>query len=346
MSKKFKRRDFLKYGTNAALGLTGTAVLAKMGLSNSTESAKLKSQGNLENHNSSHAGLMGTVGDVSVKSFDPAEFLTQFDYGHVSKLPNGQTLRAYKFVAVDKEIEIAPGIFFPAWTYNGQVPGPTIRCTEGDRIRIYFSNAGSHPHTIHFHGIHSGAMDGVFELVEPQQNFVYEFDAEPYGLHLYHCHSIPLKRHIHKGLYGAFIVDPKGGRPKVDHEYVMVMNGFDTNFDDDNEVYAVNSVAFHYQNHPIKFKVNDKVRVYLVNITEFDPVNSFHLHAEFFHVYRTGTSLTPHDYTDTIMMCQAERHIVEFSYKYPGRYMFHAHQSEFAELGWMGLFEVEGKEAV
>ena len=124
----------------------------------------------------------------------------------------------------------------------------------------------------------------------------------------------------------------------------MVMNGFDTNFDDDNEVYAVNSVAFHYQNHPIKFKVNDKVRIYLVNITEFDPVNSFHLHAEFFNVFRTGTSLTPQEYTDTLMMCQAERHILEFSYKYAGRYMFHAHQSEFAELGWMGLFEVEERQ--
>lgn len=342
MSKKLKRREFLKYGTTGALGLTGTAALARMGLSN-TVTAELKNQ---ENHNSSHAGQLGTVGDVTSNTIDPTEFLTLFDFGQVSKLPNGQTLREYRFEAVDKEIEIAPGVFFPAWTYNGQVPGPTIRGNEGDRIRIYFSNAGSHPHTIHFHGIHSAAMDGVFELVEPGQKFTYEFNAEPYGLHLYHCHSIPLKRHIHKGLYGVFIVDPKGGRPKVDHEYVMVMNGFDTNFDDDNEVYAVNSVAFHYKNHPIKIKVGDKVRVYLVNITEFDPINSFHIHAEFFDVYKTGTSLQPHEYTDTIMMCQGERHILEFSFKYPGRYMFHAHQSEFAELGWMGLFEVEDEKAV
>jgi len=346
MLKKLKRRDFLKYGTTGALTVTGTAALTKWGLTGSMVSPQLQGIAEDVSHNSIHAGQFGTVGDVTSNPFNPTEFLTHFDYGQVSKLPNGQTLREYKFVALDKEIEIAPGLFFPAWTYNEKVPGPTIRSNEGDRIRIYFFNAGSHPHTIHFHGIHSGPMDGVFELVEPGQDFTYEFDAEPYGLHLYHCHSIPLKRHIHKGLYGAFIVDPKGGRPKVDHEYVMVMNGFDTNFDGDNEIYAVNSVAFHYQNHPIKFKVNDKVRIYLVNITEFDPVNSFHLHAEFFHVYRTGTSLTPHEYTDTVMLCQAERHILEFSYRYPGRYMFHAHQSEFAELGWMGLFEVEGKLSV
>ena len=58
-------------------------------------------------------------------------------------------------VAIDKEIEIAPGLYFPAWTYNGRVPGPTLRATEGDRIRVRFTNGGSHPHTIHLHGIHS-----------------------------------------------------------------------------------------------------------------------------------------------------------------------------------------------
>ncbi len=47
--------------------------------------------------------------------------------------------------------------------------------------------------------------------VMPGDRFVYEFDAEPYGLHLYHCHAVPLKRHIHKGLYGVFIVDPTAG---------------------------------------------------------------------------------------------------------------------------------------
>ena len=45
-------------------------------------------------------------------------------------------------------------------------------------------------------------------LVAPGAEFTYEFDAKPFGCHLYHCHAIPLKRHIHKGLYGVFIVDP------------------------------------------------------------------------------------------------------------------------------------------
>ena len=146
--------------------------------------------------------------------------------------PTASLLREYEIFAVDREIEIAPGIFFPAWTYNGQVPGPTIRATEGDRVKVTFKNRGTHPHTIHFHGWHQPEMDGALpgQEVMPGDAFVYEFDADPFGLHLYHCHTVPLKRHIHKGLYGAFIIDPEGGRPPAD-EMVMVMNAFDTNFD-------------------------------------------------------------------------------------------------------------------
>jgi FtsP/CotA-like multicopper oxidase with cupredoxin domain len=149
-----------------------------------------------------------------------------------------------------------------------------------------------------------------------------------------------LARHIAKGLYGAFIVDPKDGRPQVDREFIMVMNGFDVDFDNANDFYAVNTVAFHFQNNPVQIKTGEKVRVYLVNILEFDLINSFHLHANFFNYFPTGTNLTPIEYTDTIMQTQAQRGILEFTYKYPGLYMFHAHNTEFAELGWTGNFEV------
>ena len=74
-----------------------------------------------------------------------------------------------------------------------------LRVDEGDRIKVTFTNAGSHPHTIHFHGWHPPAVDGSLpgQEVRPGQKFVYEFDADPFGLHLYHCHTVPLKRHIH-----------------------------------------------------------------------------------------------------------------------------------------------------
>jgi len=281
-----------------------------------------------------------SVGEVDLSRFDPSKYMKEFDYGKVSTLPGGHTLREFNITAVDLEIEVAPGVSFAAWAYNGKVPGPTLRATEGDIVRIRFTNAGSHPHTMHFHGFHSAGMDGVFELVNKGETFTYEFIAEPFGLHLYHCHTPPLKRHIHKGLYGVFIIDPPSGRAEA-NEFVMMMNAFDTNFDGGNEVYAVNTVAHHYMRHPIRIKQNELVRIYLVNITEFDLVNSFHSHATFFNEFRTGTRLEPNNFTDTIMLGQGERSILEFTYREAGQYMFHAHISEFAELGWSGMFEVE-----
>jgi FtsP/CotA-like multicopper oxidase with cupredoxin domain len=297
---------------------------------------------------------MGTVGRTSSELFNPSAFLRSWNFSHMpaeqrsrfyreTPRDDGTLLREYEIFAVDREIEIAPGLFFPAWTYNGEVPGPTIRATEGDRVSVTFRNLGTHPHSIHFHGWHPPSMDGALagQEVPPGGTFVYEFDADPFGLHLYHCHTVPLKRHIHKGLYGTFIVDPRGSRPAAD-ELVMVMNAFDTTFDAENEVYAVNTVANAYMHDPIRVTVGRPVRIYLVNVTEFDPINSFHLHGMFFDVFRTGTSLQPSERTDTLMLCQGERAILETTFRYPGDFMFHAHQSEFAELGWMGLFRAEG----
>jgi len=284
-------------------------------------------------------GIVAKLG--ALEGFDPMAFLTAFDYGKVTRLPDGRTLREYQIVSFNKEFEVAPGVIFPGWSFNGQIPGPTLRATEGDLLRIHFTNGSDHPHTIHFHGVHAANMDGVFENIAPGESFVYEFDAEPFGLHLYHCHTMPLAKHIAKGLYGAFIVDPKQGRPKVDREFVMVQHGWDIDFDGENEFYAVNGPVFFYQNNPIAIRVGEKIRIYLVNILEFDQINSFHLHANFFHYYPTGTSLTPLEFTDTIVQGQGQRGILEFSYRHAGKFLFHAHKTEFAELGWTGMFDVE-----
>jgi FtsP/CotA-like multicopper oxidase with cupredoxin domain len=290
-----------------------------------------------------HAETRGRV-DPARNGFDPHAILTDFDGGRTRRLPGGRLLREWTLAAVDKEIEVAPGVGYAAWAYNGRVPGPTLRATEGDLMRVRFVNGSSHPHTIHFHGIHPSAVDGTPGTgpgghVPPGGEFTYEFEAGPFGLHLYHCHTFPLAEHIAKGLYGAFVCDPKEGRPEA-RELLMVQNGFDTNFDGANEVYAVNTVAFAYMEEPIRVRRGELVRIYLVNALEFDPLNSFHLHANFFHYYPTGTSLSPSELTDTIAQAQGQRGILEVRFPYTGRYMFHAHKSEFAELGWAGLFEV------
>jgi FtsP/CotA-like multicopper oxidase with cupredoxin domain len=297
-------------------------------------------------------GLYQTTGDVLDPAngynaaasekviIDPDKYLRSFNYGRVSHLADGSTVREFTLVADDRQtMEISPGVFYNIWAFNGTIPGPTLRATEGDLIRINFVNNGSKPHSIHTHGIHKADMDGVFEIINPGGRFVYEFYAEAFGVYPYHCHATPLEEHISHGLYGVYIVDPKTPRPEAD-EMVMIMNGFDTDFDTENNFYAVNTIPFYYMHHPIEIEEGKLVRIYLVNMLEFDPINNFHLHGNLYELYRSGTSMAPDEYTDMVTMSQGERAILEFTYKYPGQYMFHAHKTEFAEKGWEGLFMV------
>jgi FtsP/CotA-like multicopper oxidase with cupredoxin domain len=365
MQKALSRREFISRGAAGVLGVAVTAGLASACAPDIATEPSLQTGGHNmhasapnvqpavamgggmqhgENAAAHGDGLFmpGFVGEIdhAANGFNPTAILTDFDYGVATTLPNGQTQREYHIFAENKVIEVAPGIQYEAWTYNGRVPGPTIRCRDGDHLRIVFTNVSTHPHTMHFHGIHAANMDGVYEPVPVGGTFVYEFDAGPFGVHQYHCHIFPLAEHIARGLYGAFIVDPKDGWPKAGHEFVMVQNGIDIDFDGQNDFYAVNFIPFHYDKHPIQIRKDTLVRIFLINMLEFDPINSFHIHANFFNYYPTGTSRTPSEFTDTIVQGQAQRGMLEFTYGYTGKFMFHAHKTEFAELGWTGIFDV------
>ena len=328
---KFTRRKLLA----GAAPIVAAPVLGKLALEGNAATGERQPQSHSGNHAASgHAAMIGedapAVGgpnDLDALLYPPPA------------LPHKPgRVREYEFRAIDKDVEIAPGIFFPAWTYNGTIPGPVIRVTEDDILRLRFVNQGSHPHTIHFHGIHPANMDGVFEIVQPGGEFTYEFPARPAGMQLYHCHATPLKKHIHKGLYGAFIIDPKEPRAPA-QELVMVMNGYDTDADGANNFYTVNGRTFYYARYPIRVRRSETVRIYLANLTELDLLNTFHLHGEFFRYYPTG-STDFFEFTDTISQVQGQRGVIEIDFKNTGVFMFHAHVSEFTELGWMGFFNV------
>lgn len=342
-TQKVSRRNLIKMGAAGTIALLGSALLNPKSLFQNSAQAM--------DNDHKHAMLGKEMHEGMKHAYDPGKAITEdlknaqkalttFDYGKVSMTLDGRTVREYDLTVSEMEVEIAKGIKFPGWTFNGTIPGPTLRCTEGDIIKVKMNNGTSHPHSIHIHGIHPTNMDGL-EAIMPGASFTYEFEAKPACLQLYHCHVAPLRRHIHKGLYGNFIIDPKRPRAAA-KELNMVMNGFDLDLDGENEIYTVNGYAFAYQQEPIQVKAGELVRIYLSNFTEFDPINSFHLHANFFNYYATGADPAARPYyTDTIMQCQGERGILEIVFPEPGQYMFHAHQSEFAELGWMGFFDAK-----
>ena len=109
-----------------------------------------------------------------------------------------------------------------------------------------------------------------------------------------------------------------------------------------NEIYTVNGKAFDYMMNPIVLHTGEPYRVYIVNMLEFDSVNSIHVHGAMFNYYSAGTNKTADFLTDIVTLANGDRGIFEFTYDYPGTYMFHAHQTLFTDLGWMGLFDVRG----
>ncbi|MEH2269103.1 MAG: multicopper oxidase domain-containing protein [Nostoc sp.] len=318
--KPWSRRQLLKLGL-AGAGVTGAAGLWQM--------LNLQSQ--------SIVKVPPLDRSAPDEVTNPMKMLRDFDYGTV-KQENGRTIREFQLTAGTSIIKLNSAVSYNIWDLNGRIPGPTLRAKQGDRIRVLFLNNAGHSHSLHFHGVHPAEMDGIRPISNGNAT-IYEFDAEPYGVHLYHCHIEPVTRHIAKGLYGMFIIDPPTPRPPAD-EIVLVMGGYDVNDDSHNDYYAFNGLPHYYMHHPIGIYKDQLIRLYVLNIIEYDPAVTFHLHANFFDVYRYGMSMTPSEKADVITMGVAERHILEFAFRYPGKYMFHPHQDAIAENGCMGQFEV------
>ncbi|MCB1166766.1 MAG: multicopper oxidase domain-containing protein [Leptospiraceae bacterium] len=245
-------------------------------------------------------------------------------------------VREYKVDTIDRPLNVAHGSIFRAWTFNGNVPGPIMRATEGETLKIHFNNLTSMPHSLHFHGTHDVNYDG-WEPIPPGKSTEYIIKAGPPGIHPYHCHTAPIDTHIAKGLLGALIVDPNPARPPA-REVVLILNGYDLSGRGRNDLFCWNGIAGFYDRYPIRVKVGELVRIYVVNMVEFDPIASFHLHAQTFDVYRTGTRMTPDEHTDIVTLGQTERAILEVRFERKGRYMFHPHQSYMAAKGAMGWF--------
>jgi manganese oxidase len=289
--------------------------------------------------------FMETLDPLTI-GFDPSDLLITSDPGKVSKLASGQTLREFTLTITNQTILPAAGQQFKALATNGQVPGTTLRATQGDHIRINFTNNSDTDIGMNFTGIQSSANDALLKPVASNTSTVYDFEAGIFGLYLYQGFKLPLAENLVKGLYGMLIIDPPTPRPKAT-ELFMMLNGFVFSpitqpLPRSNDLYAINSVGYHFIRNPIGgIAANQLVRVYLANVTEFDLLNSFHLHGTVFNIYRSGTSLKPAEADSTIMLGPGQRAIIEFSFQFPGQYIFHTYQGEFADLGCMGMFNVQ-----
>lgn len=337
-SEGVSRRDLLK-----SAGLGGAALLGGSLLgATARDRAGASAEPGVYEGRASHMTVGEEVLDtVYGHGFGPPRDLevTALDARTFPPVPDGKSagsVRELEIRVEERLIEVGHEVFVEAWTYNGTVPAPIIRATEGDTLRIHFVNRTGHAHSLHFHGAHRPEMDG-WEPIPSGGETVYEIEAGPAGVHPYHCHTMPLAEHIARGLYGMMIVDPPGGRPPA-LEISLLLSGFSNEEIGRNGIVAWNGIAGFYDRFPIKVDRNELVRAYVVNMLEYEPLASFHLHAETFDVYPAGMGEEPAFRDDTIALAQAQRAIVEFKLPHYGRYMFHPHQHWLAERGSMGWF--------
>lgn len=228
-----------------------------------------------------------------------------------------------------------------ALSYNGTVPGPLIRVTEGDRIRVVFKNELTTPTSVHWHGqFVPSDMDGVAQPelsqkpVQPGETFTYEFEAKPAGTFMYHSH-VDTDTQINAGLFGGLIVDPKGWdaiKPDVDATLILnewrVIDGVtypampsmgEPNF------FTINGKT--YPDIPtINVKKGDRVRLRFVGAGQFE--HPMHLHGSGFKIVATDGFPVPAAAQltkDTIPVHPGERFDVEFVADNPGKWALHCH---------------------
>lgn len=268
--------------------------------------------------------------------------------GEVSTEKGGQPLaftldgdtKVFNITARPVNWPILEGVIASAWTYNGTVPGPMIRVTEGDRVRIILKNELPEPTTIHWHGIAvPNAMDGIPDVtqppVQPGETFTYEFVANPAGTYMYHSH-FEGDLQVAAGLYAPFIIEPKEPpmpQPDVDVNLMfsemliqggqtfaaMPMAGMEPNY------FTINGKAFP-ETETIEVKKGQLVRLRLTSIGQF--VHPIHLHGVPFKIVATDGHPVPEAAQltkDTVLVSPGERYDIEFIASEPGQWVLHCH---------------------
>jgi len=236
--------------------------------------------------------------------------------------------KVFDLVAKKVQWEVEPGKRVEAWGYNGVVPGPEIRVTEGDKVRVIIKNELDESTAIHFHGqMAPNAMDGVPFItqppIKPGTNFTYEFVAKPAGTHMYHSHHNATKQ-VGMGLLGAFIVDPKDPktRPAYDKDWTMVIN-------DGPHGMTLNGKGFP-ATQPLVCKQGEKVLIRYIN--EGQQLHPMHLHGmPQLVVARDGYLLPQPFLCDTLTIAPGERWEVLVEATELGVWAFHCHVLSHAE---------------
>jgi len=258
--------------------------------------------------------------------------------------------------------EVAPGILFNYWTYDGRVPGPMLRVREGDTVELSLTNDASslHMHNIDLHAVTGPGGGAVLTNVNPGETKTFSWLAMNPGLYVYHCATSNVSTHNSHGQYGLILVEPKEGLSTVDKEFYLMQGELYTAggigkkglvaFNSEGLIDGVPTyITFNgkvEQAPRMKAKVGDRIRIYVGN-GGVNLISSFHAIGEIFDVVYPeaamgeGSAIFKNVQTTSIPAGGAA--IVEFTVDVPGKYTLVDHALARMNKGAWAILEIEGE---
>ena len=263
--------------------------------------------------------------------------------------PTGRT-RRFELTVKEAAWELVPGVTTTAVTFNGTVPGPTIRVTEGDTVEIAVTNSLSEPTSIHWHGLHvPNDQDGVGGVTQPMigsgETFNYKFTAPHAGTFMYHAHGTSSREQIDRGLYAPFIIDPAGGDTiKADKEVTLTIGnwmvgdaagemsgmdmGADTSMSMEYDYFTINGKSYP-ATEAIEVTQGQLVRLRFLNPSQ--TIHPMHLHGmDMAIVAKDGEPLAEPQRINTLDLGQGETYDVVLLADNPGTWLLHCHDLHHA----------------
>jgi nitrite reductase (NO-forming) len=298
------------------------------------------------------AGTDETADDAAEIDFEaePAEGWKPYDPA-LQPAPGG-TEHKLEMHAIETEIEVAPGVTQTMWTFDGTVPGTTLRGKVGDVFTLTLVNDGSIGHSIDFHAS-KVAWNDEMRTIEPGESLAYQFEAKHAGAFMYHCGTDPTLHHIGNGMFGAIMIDPPG-LPAVDHEYLFVQSelylgpqgepGDLTKMQDEAwDAVVFNGYVNQYLHAPVRVEPGERVRAWVVD-TGPSENSSFHIVGTVFDtLFKEGAYQLRPDArrggAQALDLQPAQGGFVEFTFDEAGLYPIVTHKFANVGKGALGLFQ-------
>ncbi len=257
----------------------------------------------------------------------------------------------------EQQMTVAPGFVQKVWTFGGTVPGPVIRVTVGDTIRVHLKNPAENElsHSIDFHASQVAWNDEMTSIA-PGEEKLYEWTADYAGVWMYHCGTAPALHHIANGMYGMVIVEPREGLPKVDNEFALVQSEWYLGAQGEPvdltkasaaapapDYVVFNGVANQYKDAPLQVGTGESVRMFVLNAGP-SVDSSFHVVGTIFNsVIKEGVRLesgnSGHWGAQAVDLAPAQGAIAEFTTAEDGLYPVVTHAFNFVGRGALGLVQ-------